>query len=91
MKNATLNVMIIKRGNRKMMKKIEPKNVREKKKVTDIPAEKQEKYNYCLRCGRKLKTEDSIKLGYGAVCYKIIQRKEIGRLFNIYTIKPNGK
>lgn len=25
---------------------------------------------YCKRCGRKLKTERSIKIGYGPVCFK---------------------
>ena len=32
---------------------------------------KQEKmYDYCLRCGRKLKNQKAKELGYGMVCYK---------------------
>lgn len=30
-------------------------------------------YQYCLRCGRKLKNEQAKKLGYGVVCYKKLQ------------------
>lgn len=28
------------------------------------------KYEKCLRCGRKLKTEDSKELGFGKTCWK---------------------
>lgn len=27
-------------------------------------------YTYCRRCGRKLKTQESKKLGLGSCCYK---------------------
>lgn len=27
-------------------------------------------YEYCLRCGRKLKTKESRLRGYGDICYK---------------------
>ena len=30
-------------------------------------------YTHCLRCGRKLKTNEAKKIGYGPVCYKKIQ------------------
>ena len=29
-----------------------------------------ELYEVCLRCGRKLKNEESKKLGYGKVCFQ---------------------
>lgn len=29
-----------------------------------------EKYTKCLRCGRRLKTDESQELGFGKVCYK---------------------
>ena len=27
-------------------------------------------HEYCLRCGRKLKSEEARMLGYGKICYK---------------------
>lgn len=30
-------------------------------------------YEFCLRCHRKLKSEDARKIGYGKVCYKKAQ------------------
>ena len=32
-------------------------------------------HEYCLRCGRKLKTADARKRGYGTVCYEKITSK----------------
>ena len=38
----------------------------------------------CLRCGRKLKTQETRKLGFGKVCYeKYLVRSETKRLFTI--------
>lgn len=31
--------------------------------------------NRCLMCGRVLKSKNSIKLGYGSVCYKKLEEK----------------
>ena len=28
------------------------------------------KYDYCLRCHRKLKNDDARSLGYGKICYQ---------------------
>jgi len=33
-------------------------------------SKKQNDYSYCRRCGRKLKSEQSKKLGLGLCCYK---------------------
>ena len=30
----------------------------------------QQEYKNCLRCGRKLKSEESKKLGFGKVCWE---------------------
>ena len=30
---------------------------------------KEELYTYCLRCGRKLRSYESQKLGFGKICY----------------------
>jgi len=30
-------------------------------------------YEFCLRCGRRLKNEEHKKLGYGPTCYKKIR------------------
>ena len=43
-------------------------------------------HNVCIRCGRKLKTEDARKRGMGIVCYsKYIHDKE-KRLFKLHGI-----
>ena len=45
---------------------------------------KERESNKCKRCGRKLKNEESIKLGYGPHCYnKIKEQAEMRRLFRI--------
>lgn len=33
----------------------------------------EKEYDYCLRCGRKLKNPNARKLGYGSVCFKKMQ------------------
>lgn len=40
---------------------------------------KDKEYQYCLRCGRKLKNSKARKLGYGIICYKKSKQKK--RLF----------
>lgn len=40
---------------------------------------KDKEYQYCLRCGRKLKNPKARKLGYGIICYKKFKQKK--RLF----------
>ena len=32
--------------------------------------EDEKEHNYCLRCGRKLKSPDARLLGYGNICYR---------------------
>lgn len=50
-----------------------------------------EKYHkVCLRCGRKLKSEESRKLGYGAVCYKKMRLLKAGNpLFYVGSKESN--
>ena len=38
-------------------------------------------YEYCLRCGRKLKNDKARKLGYGSICIKKINTQVRNRLF----------
>ena len=38
-------------------------------------------YEYCLRCGRKLKNDKARKLGYGGICIKKINTQVRNRLF----------
>ena len=38
-------------------------------KSGEIPKE----YDFCKRCGRRLKNPDARKLGYGTVCFKKMQ------------------
>jgi len=38
-------------------------------------------YTHCLRCGRKLKTIESQKIGYGKICESKIKKVEKFKLF----------
>ena len=40
-------------------------------------------YNYCLRCGKHLKTPEARKIGYGPVCLKKVKYSVGRRLFDI--------
>lgn len=46
------------------------------------------KIRYCKRCGRKLRSAESIELGYGATCYKKAAETIIKPLFSM---KENEK
>lgn len=35
----------------------------------------QDEHEYCLRCGRKLRSQESRQLGYGITCYKKLTTK----------------
>ena len=44
----------------------------------------QQEYKNCLRCGRKLKSEESKKLGFGKVCWEKWQHEtEAKKLFGL--------
>ena len=45
--------------------------------------EVENEYNYCLRCGRHLKTPEARKIGYGPVCLKKVKYSVGRRLFDI--------
>jgi len=39
-------------------------------------------YTHCLRCGRKLKTAEARKIGYGKICLEKAKKfKQVRRLF----------
>ena len=40
-------------------------------------------YDKCLRCGRKLKTSETRKRGYGDTCWKKIKTFQKRRLFDV--------
>ena len=40
-----------------------------------------EEHEYCLRCGRKLKSEEARVRGYGMVCIKKLKTENKNRLF----------
>lgn len=43
-----------------------------------------EEHPVCIRCGRKLKTEESRELGFGPTCYKKWQTESISKnLFDV--------
>ncbi len=45
--------------------------------------EENKEYEYCLRCGRKLKKPETRKIGYGTVCARKMKVEESQRLFRI--------
>ena len=40
-------------------------------------------YEYCLRCGRRLKSVKARKQGYGDICFKKMKLNQKNRLFTI--------
>lgn len=40
-------------------------------------------YEYCLRCGRKLKSDRTRQQGYGNICYKKMKARQKNRLFTL--------
>lgn len=38
-------------------------------------------YEYCLRCGRKLKSDKARVQGYGNICFKKMKSNQKNRLF----------
>ena len=51
-------------------------------KKTDIKYSSNKEYNYCLRCGRKLRTEEARLLGMGKICAEKSKHDTRRRLFN---------
>ena len=43
--------------------------------------DKKKDYNKCLRCGRKLKTDEARKIGYGKICFEKMKKEKKQRLF----------
>ena len=44
-------------------------------------------YSNCLRCGRKLKSEESKKLGFGKICFEKLQHEtEAKELFDVENV-----
>ena len=52
-------------------------------------------YNKCLRCGRKLKTDESKQVGFGTICWK--KYNEDDKMIPLFSTElsnnnsPNGK
>jgi len=44
--------------------------------------EKPREYQYCLRCGRKLKNPEARAKGYGLVCETKLKKSQKSRLFS---------
>lgn len=44
---------------------------------------KEKEYEYCLRCGRKLKSDKTRKQGYGDICFKKMKVNHRNRLFTL--------
>lgn len=44
---------------------------------------KSKEYEYCLRCGRKLKSPETRAKGYGLVCEKKMKVEHKHRLFEV--------
>jgi len=48
---------------------------------------KEQRYDKCLRCHRKLKTEEARKIGYGKVCLEKVQTNHTKQLFSLHNMK----
>lgn len=48
-------------------------------------------FNYCLRCGRKLKNPKARQIGYGDICLSKIQHSSKTPLFKIEGRENSGK
>lgn len=44
---------------------------------------KEKEYEYCLRCGRKLKSDRTRRQGYGDICFKKMKASHRNRLFTL--------
>ena len=47
----------------------------------------QKEYEYCLRCGRRLKSKEAQQLGYGKICYNKLKTTNRKSLFSLLTKK----
>ena len=47
--------------------------------MCDIMCGQPEEYGYCLRCGRRLKTEEAKIRGYGNICFEKIKSTRVGK------------
>ena len=43
--------------------------------------DKKKEHDRCLRCGRKLKTDEARKIGYGKICLERVKKETKNRLF----------
>lgn len=50
-----------------------------RREVKEYPMEKE--YQFCLRCGRKLKSPEARLKGYGIVCEQKLKQEKKVRLF----------
>ena len=39
-------------------------------------------YQFCLRCGRTLKNDKAMQLGYGQICLRKMKSRQKNRLFD---------
>lgn len=46
-------------------------------------------YTHCLRCGRKLKTDEARQRGYGKICAEKMKQTSDNRLFRISMLYLN--
>lgn len=51
----------------------------------------QKEYEYCLRCGRKLKNPEARQKGYGMVCEKKMKVNRKQPIFEQYAQKKSAK
>lgn len=50
--------------------------------MCDLMCGKPEEHEFCLRCGRKLRSDESRILGYGPMCLQKIKQNNRTSLFN---------
>lgn len=50
--------------------------------MCDLMCPAPEEHEFCLRCGRKLRSNESRIIGYGAICLQKVKQKQKTSLFN---------
>lgn len=74
-------------GRAKSTKSGEKSTMRSEKKKDrpkyGMPTSKEDKSEHlvCMRCGRRLRSKESRRLGYGKICYEKMIRKTSNKLF----------
>ena len=57
-------------------------------KKSDGQSSEKRDYEFCLRCGRKLKNPIARARGYGIICEKKLRKADTKKLFQVNMVRP---